>query len=47
MMRTITLGNYISVQGTFVSEASNGKVVVRVGDRTFEGKPVSYERKVA
>lgn len=41
MMRSISLGKYISVQGLFVSEASSGKIIVRVGDKTFEGKPIS------
>lgn len=41
MMRSISLGKYISVQGFFVSEASSGRIIVRVGDKTFEGKPIS------
>jgi hypothetical protein len=28
------------VQGTFVKTLSNGRIVVRVGERTFEGLPV-------
>jgi hypothetical protein len=40
MMRSITLGKYISVQGMFVREASAGKIVVSVGEKTFEGTPV-------
>lgn len=41
MMRSISLGKYISVQGLFVREATSGKIVVRVGDKTFEGAPIS------
>ncbi|WP_268876841.1 hypothetical protein [Litorivita pollutaquae] len=41
MLRTIVMGSYISVQGTFVRALPNGKVEVRVGDKTFTGKPVS------
>lgn len=41
MMRSISLGRYISVQGQFVREASAGKIVVRVGEKTFEGTPIS------
>lgn len=41
MIRSITLGKYISVQGLFVRETADGRVVVRVGDKTFEGKPIS------
>lgn len=40
MIRTIELGNYISVQGFFERLADNGNIVVRVGAKTFEGKPV-------
>ncbi|MGB1235228.1 MAG: hypothetical protein ACPG5U_05820 [Planktomarina sp.] len=41
MLRTITLGSCLSVQGIFVRESNDGKVVVRVGSRVFEGMPVS------
>lgn len=41
MLRTITLGSYLSVQGVFVRKSNDGKIVVRVGNRMFEGKPVS------
>ena len=40
MLKTITVGSCISVQGTFVKALANGRIVVRVGDRTFEGRPV-------
>ena len=41
MMKTITMGSYVSVQGTFVRALQNGKIVVRVGSRDYEGYPVS------
>lgn len=41
MMRTIMLGSCVSVQGTFVRKLDNGKIVVRVGERTFEGMPIT------
>jgi hypothetical protein len=41
MMRSISLGKYISIQGLFVRDTSAGKIVVRVGEKTFEGKPIS------
>lgn len=47
MLRTITIGSCISVQGTFIRKLDNGKVVVRVGDKTFTGRPVSREREAA
>ena len=40
MIRTITIGTCISVQGLFERHASNGNIVVRVGSQTYEGKPV-------
>lgn len=41
MLRTITLGTCVSVQGAFVRAAENGKIIVRVGQRTFEGHPIA------
>ncbi|WP_280633990.1 hypothetical protein [Paracoccus ravus] len=40
MIRTITIGSYISVQGVFERQVANGNIVVRVGTKTYEGKPV-------
>ncbi len=40
MLRTITLGSCISVQGTFVKTMPDGRVVVKVDDTVFSGKPV-------
>ncbi|WP_199908083.1 hypothetical protein [Celeribacter baekdonensis] len=44
MMRSISVGKYISVQGLFVGETTDGNIQVRVGDKTFEGKPVSAKK---
>ncbi|MGB5559887.1 MAG: hypothetical protein WBN04_17985 [Paracoccaceae bacterium] len=41
MIRTILLGSCVSVQGVFVRKLPNGKIVVRVGDRIYEGVPVA------
>lgn len=41
MIRTITIGSCISVQGVFERQVSNGNIVVRVGSQTYEGKPVA------
>lgn len=41
MIRTITIGTCISIQGIFEREAANGNIVVRIGSKTYEGKPVS------
>jgi hypothetical protein len=43
MLRTITLGTCISVQGTFVRALANGKIVVQVGQRMFEGFPIAHK----
>lgn len=40
MIRTITIGSCISVQGVFERKDLNGNIVVRVGDKIFVGKPV-------
>lgn len=40
MLRTIALGSCVSVQGTFERQLDNGKILIRVGDRTFEGFPI-------
>ncbi|MDO5605724.1 MAG: hypothetical protein Q4G25_11250 [Paracoccus sp. (in: a-proteobacteria)] len=41
MIRTITIGGYISVQGMFEGQAGNGDIIIRVGERLYQGKPVS------
>jgi len=40
MLRTITIGNYVSIQGHFVFNLPDGRTVIRVGDREFTGRPV-------
>ncbi|MDF1854996.1 hypothetical protein [Pseudooceanicola sp.] len=47
MTRTITLGNYVSVQGTFVRQLSDGRIEVQVGDKIFAGTPVTQTASVA
>jgi hypothetical protein len=44
MLRTITIGSCVSVQGLFVSQLANGKIVVQVGNDTFIGTPVPVAR---
>lgn len=41
MLRTITIGSCVSVQGMFIRKLDNGKIVVRVGEKTFVGFPVT------
>ena len=45
MLKTILLGSCVYVQGTFVRALDDGKIVVRVGERFYQGLPV--EAKVA
>jgi hypothetical protein len=40
MLRTITLGTCVSVQGLVVGQRSDGQLMVKVGDRVFIGTPV-------
>jgi len=44
MIRTIQMGTYIQVQGLFERALENGKILVRVGDRLFEGTPVEKSK---
>jgi len=44
MLRTISLGSCVSVQGVVVGQLANGKLVIRVDDKTFVGYPVSPTR---
>lgn len=44
MLRTISLGSCISVQGILVGTTSDGRMTVRVDDKTFTGYPISAAR---
>ena len=41
MLRTISLGSCVLVQGHFVRQMSDGRIMVRVDDKTFVGHPIS------
>ena len=41
MIRTITMGTHVSVQGVYVRTLASGKIIVRVGERMFEAFPVA------
>lgn len=41
MIRTITVGSYISVQGMFERDLGNGQIAVKVGEQTYVGKAVT------
>jgi hypothetical protein len=44
MLRTISLGSCVSVQGLVVGQQSDGKLIVRVDETTFTGYPVVQAR---
>ncbi|MAM00339.1 MAG: hypothetical protein CL583_18015 [Alteromonadaceae bacterium] len=46
MLRTITIGSCISVQGMFLNDLSDGRIAVKVDENVFVGKPVSQSTKV-
>ena len=41
MLRTIMIGSCVSIQGIFVKALSNGLVRVSVGNKIYDGTPVS------
>ncbi|MFT4960177.1 MAG: hypothetical protein ACI92Z_001256 [Paracoccaceae bacterium] len=41
MLRTISMGTCVFVQGLFVRNLPDGKIVVKVGDLMYQGLPVS------
>ncbi len=47
MLRTISIGSCISVQGLMVGQNSDGTVVIRVDDRTYTGRPVATSHSLA
>ncbi|MEY3960660.1 MAG: hypothetical protein ACKO56_11755 [Paracoccaceae bacterium] len=44
MLRTITVGSCVSVQGLVVGQTPDGKIMVKVDDKTFVGVPVPVVR---
>lgn len=40
MVRTITVGSAVSIQGIYVRDLDDGRIVVRVGNQEFVGRPV-------
>lgn len=47
MVRTVILSSCVTVQGIFVRMLDDGRMVVRVGDRTYAGRPVSEVPRAA
>ncbi|MGL4322103.1 MAG: hypothetical protein ACRCS3_14685 [Paracoccaceae bacterium] len=44
MLRTIAIGSCVSVQGLVVGQQNDGKLIVRVDEKTFVGYPVAQQR---
>jgi hypothetical protein len=44
MLGTITLGSCVSVQGLIVGHLADGKIMVRVDEKTYVGYPVGQKR---
>ena len=44
MLRTISVGSCVSVQGLLVAQLADGLIAVKVDDKTFVGKPVPQMR---
>lgn len=40
MLRTISLGSCVSVQGTFVCNMDDGRISVKVDKTVYSGQPV-------
>jgi hypothetical protein len=46
MLRTISVGSCVSIQGLMVGQLSDGKIMVKVDEKTFVGYPVNKFRAV-
>jgi hypothetical protein len=44
MLRTIAIGSCVSVQGLVVGQTADGKLIVRVDEKTYVGTPVATLR---
>jgi hypothetical protein len=44
MLRTISVGSCVSVQGLMVAQLADGRIAVKVDDKTFVGHPVPVVR---
>lgn len=41
MLRTVTVGSCVSIQGIFVKALEDGLICIRVGEKLFSGRPVT------
>ncbi len=47
MLRTITIGSCVSIQGLLVGQLADGKIMIKVDDKTFVGYPVTPVKAAA
>lgn len=47
MLRTITVGSCVSIQGLLVGQLADGKIIVKVDEKTFVGYPVAPAPRAA
>ncbi len=40
MLRTITLGSCVYVQGVYVKDLADGRIIVKVDETVYSGTPV-------
>lgn len=40
MLRTISIGSCVSIQGLLVGEAAGGMIKIKVDDKTYVGRPI-------
>lgn len=43
MLRTVTIGSCVSIQGIFIKALTNGLIRIKVGDNTYDGRPVELQ----
>ncbi|KKM00063.1 hypothetical protein LCGC14_1808200 [marine sediment metagenome] len=43
MLRTITIGSTVSIQGVFVRDLPDGRIAVQVDSEVFSGKPINQK----
>jgi len=44
MLRTISVGSCVSIQGLLVGQLADGKIMVKVDEKTYIGYPVTPVR---
>ena len=41
MLRTISVGSCVSIQGVLIGQQPDGKIMIVVDEKTYVGKPIS------